>query len=73
MNFRPGDTVIRCTGGNKMVIVGCNSGQAVCVWVSDCYHEQSFKEEELLPISEYKKILTVEKRHELISKLLSQN
>jgi uncharacterized protein YodC (DUF2158 family) len=39
MNFKPGDLVIKNTGGNKMRILSCNGNQVECGWFTESYHE----------------------------------
>lgn len=73
MKFKPGDLVIKSTGGNKMKIISPNSdGGYDCGWVTEKYHEQSFSEDDLIPLSQYKSSLINEKRDDLINQILSQ-
>jgi uncharacterized protein YodC (DUF2158 family) len=70
MRFKPGDTVIKITGGNKMKIVECTNIGIRCAWVSESYNEETFHEEELVPISEYKCLLNNYKRNDIIEQIL---
>ena len=72
MKFRPGDLVIKNTGGNKMRIISCESSNVECVWFTESYHESSFKEEELIPFNQYKSVLITEKRDDLIDQILNE-
>lgn len=73
MKFRPGDLVIKNTGGNKMRILSYNSDGVECGWFTEKYHQKTFKEEDLVPISQYSTILLTEKRHDLINQILNEN
>mgnify|MGYP003478911177 FL=1 len=69
--FKPGDLVIKNTGGNKMRITSNLSNNMVeCVWFTDKYHEDIFKENDLIPFSEYNTILICEKRDDIINQIL---
>ena len=74
MKFKPGDLVIRNTGGNKMRIISYNNTNDVeCGWITESYHQQSFDEDDLIPLSQYKTVLLTEKRDDLINQLLNEN
>ncbi len=69
--FKPGDLVIKNTGGNKMRITSTLSNNMVeCVWFTDKYHESVFKENDLILFSEYSTILICEKRDDIITQIL---
>jgi uncharacterized protein YodC (DUF2158 family) len=71
MKFKPGDLVIKCTGGNKMRIVDCDlNGMVNCVWATESLHEGKFNEEELVSVDDYKSVIIGEKRNDLIGKIL---
>jgi uncharacterized protein YodC (DUF2158 family) len=72
MRFKPGDLVIKNTGGNKMRILECkDDGVVDCVWATENLHEGLFNEEDLLPISEYQSVIIGEKRDDMINKILN--
>ena len=72
MKFKPGDLVIKNTGGNKMRILECKDGGVVdCVWATENLHEGLFNEEDLVPISEYQSVIIGEKRDDIINKILN--
>ena len=50
MKFRPGDLVIKNTGGNKMRIISYDKSGVQCGWITEVYHEDFFNEEELDPL-----------------------
>jgi len=69
MRFKPGDIVIKSTGGNKMTVYSVNE-KCECIWVTDKVNQDTFEENELLPLDEYKKSLKIEERDDKIGKLL---
>ena len=48
MKFKPGDLVIKNTGGNKMRIISYTSEGVECAWFTEKYHEKTFLEEDLV-------------------------
>jgi uncharacterized protein YodC (DUF2158 family) len=70
MFFKPGDRVIKNTGGNKMTIVSCTDKTADCVWITENFNQSTFEVEELLPLNQYDKIRKIGKREDLINQLL---
>jgi len=72
MKFKPGDLVIKNTGGNKMTILSLDDNRIQCGWFTESYHESIFDEKELLPYSQYEKIRLTAKRDDLINQLLSK-
>ena len=70
MKFKPGDLVIKNTGGNKMRILSCEGSKVECGWFTESYHQSSFNEKDLVPYSQYHTILLTEKREDLINQLL---
>jgi uncharacterized protein YodC (DUF2158 family) len=74
MRFKPGDLVIKITGGNKMRIVDYTDDTTVdCVWATEEIHEGKFNEDDLVDLSEYKNsILVTEKRDVLINSILNE-
>ena len=69
--FKPGDCVIKTTGGNKMKIIGYTMSGIDCAWVSDTYNEKTFLEEELIPINEYNSIMITHKREDYINQIIN--
>jgi uncharacterized protein YodC (DUF2158 family) len=67
MRFKPGDRVIKHTGGNKMTVYTSLNEKHECIWVTDKMHQDTFSEDELLTIDEYK---TIEERDYKINTLL---
>jgi uncharacterized protein YodC (DUF2158 family) len=74
MRFKPGDLVIKITGGNKMRIVDYTDDTTVgCVWATEEIHEGKFNEDELVDLSEYKNsILVTEQRDVLIDSIINE-
>jgi|GEM_PF-6215670 len=71
MRFKPGDLVIKNTGGNKMRIMEYKEDGVVdCVWATDDLHEGLFNEEDLISMNDYKSAILGEKRDDLIDKIL---
>lgn len=72
MKYKPGDIVIKTTGGNKMTISDkVSDGVYRCLWfVESSCKESVFKEEEIVTISEWKKLLKTEEREDKINQLL---
>lgn len=72
MKFKPGELVIKNTGGNKMIIVDYIDNYTVnCVWATENIHSGSFDEKDLLYINEYQSVITSEKRDDLINKIIN--
>ncbi len=58
MKFKPGDLVIKNTGGNKMRILECKEdGFVDCVWATEIIQEGLFNEKDLVSINEYKSVI----------------
>lgn len=72
MKFKPGDIVIKTTGGNKMTIFDkISDGVYKCLWfVESSMNESVFNEEEIVTLSEYKRFLKTEEREDKINQLL---
>jgi uncharacterized protein YodC (DUF2158 family) len=72
MNFKPGDIVMKITGGNKMRIISLDESEKKvdCVWFTERYHESSFNASEIVSINEWKSISKTEGRIECLKKLL---
>jgi uncharacterized protein YodC (DUF2158 family) len=72
MKFKPGDVVIKTTGGNKMTISDkIADGIYKCLWfVESSLNESVFKEEEIVSIPEWKRLLKTEEREDKINQLL---
>ena len=71
MKFKPGDIVIKTTGGNKMMVCDCSSqGIYKCFWfVESGSNESIFNEDDIVTLDEYKRYLKVEERHDKITQL----
>ena len=69
MKYKSGDMVIKTTGGNKMSVFDkIGDGLYKCIWcVGNKVNESIFREDEIIPISEYK---LVEEREDKINRLL---
>lgn len=72
MKFKPGDLVIKNTGGNKMRIISCNDTKCDCGWITESYHEKTFDENDLIPFSQYNSIIITEKRNDFLNQLLNE-
>jgi uncharacterized protein YodC (DUF2158 family) len=72
VKYKPGDIVIKTTGGNKMrVFDRVSDGVYKCLWfVESSCNESVFKEEEIVTLTEYKRFLKTEEREDKIKQLL---
>lgn len=72
MKFKPGDIVIKATGGNKMTVFDkISDGVYKCLWfVESSVNESIFKEDEIVTISEWKRLIKTEEREDKINQLL---
>jgi uncharacterized protein YodC (DUF2158 family) len=72
MKFKPGDIVIKTTGGNKMTIFDkISDGVYKCLWfVESSYNESVFTEDQIVTLNEYKRFLKTEEREDKINRLL---
>lgn len=72
MKFKPGDIVIKTTGGNKMTVFDkISDGVYKCLWfVESSCNESVFKEDEIVTIPEWKRLLKTEEREDKINQLL---
>ena len=72
MKFKPGDIVIKTTGGNKMTVFDkISDGVYKCLWfVESSCNESIFKEEEIVTIPEWKRLIKTEEREDKINQLL---
>jgi uncharacterized protein YodC (DUF2158 family) len=70
MKFKPGDIVIKSTGGNKMTVFNSVNEKHECIWVTDKVNQDTFSDDELLTMDEYKKSLKSDERDDKINKLL---
>lgn len=72
MKFKVGDVVIKPSGGNKMTILNyINNFKVTCLWYGESFNTKEFIEEELILFSDYPRYLLVEKRDDIISKILN--
>lgn len=72
MKFKPGDIVIKTTGGNKMTIFDkISDGVYKCLWfVESSVNESIFNEDEIVTLPEWKRLLKTEEREDKINQLL---
>jgi uncharacterized protein YodC (DUF2158 family) len=72
MKFKPGDIVIKTTGGNKMTISDkISDGVYKCLWfVDSSCNESIFTEDQIVSIPEWKNLLKTEERDDKINRLL---
>lgn len=71
MKFKTGDVVIKKTGGNKMVVREQTDDKVKCVWfVGSDFCNGEFNEEDLVILEQYHRILIMERRSDLIGKLI---
>ena len=74
MKYKSGDIVIKTSGGNKMTIFDKVNDSYKCLWfVESSLNESVFKEDELVTLNEYKKILKTEERDDKINQLLKDS
>jgi uncharacterized protein YodC (DUF2158 family) len=72
MKYKPGDVVIKTTGGNKMTVFDKVNDSYKCLWyVESSMNESEFKEEEIVTLNEYKRFLKTEEREDKINQLLN--
>lgn len=69
MRFKPGDIVIKSTGGNKMTVFNSVNEKHECIWVTDKVNQDTFSDDELLTMEEYKKSLKSDERDDKINQL----
>lgn len=71
MKFKGGEIVIKTTGGNKMTVFDVNSGGYKCVWFDDSsLHEEFFKEDDIVSLKDYKRLLKTEEREDKLNQIL---
>lgn len=71
MKFKPGDLVIKTTGGNKMRILSCWDKRVECVWWTESCHHCVFDEIDLIPYNQYEYLIKSEKRNDIINQILN--
>jgi len=72
MKFKSGDIVIKTTGGNKMTIFDRLEEGYKCLWfVENSLNERVFKEDEIVTLNDYKRILKTEEREDKINQILN--
>jgi len=72
MRYKTGEIVIKITGGNKMTIFDKIGDVYKCLWfVESQMKESDFKEEEIVTIQEYKRLLKTEEREDKINQILN--
>ncbi len=67
MRFKPGDIVIKHTGGNRMTIFNSVNEKHECIWVTDKVNQDTFSDNDLLTMDEYKRL---EEREDKINNIL---
>jgi uncharacterized protein YodC (DUF2158 family) len=73
MKFKPGDVVIKTTGGNKMIVYSPINDSYECIWASDKMYKDIFSENEIVSLEEYKdKYIKTEAREDKINQILNQ-
>jgi uncharacterized protein YodC (DUF2158 family) len=75
MKYISGDIVIKKTGGNKMTVVQEYKNNSEyhykCYWfVESKLHEEVFKEDEIVYLTEYKSLIKIEEREDKINQIL---
>ncbi len=72
MKFKTGEIVIKTTGGNKMTIFDKIGNVYRCIWfVESEMSEYEFNEEEIVSLSEYKRLIKTEERDDKINQILN--
>lgn len=74
MKYKPGDVVIKTTGGNKMTVVqeykNENEYYYKCYWfVGSELNEEVFSEDSIVTLEEYKRYLKIEERDDKLNQL----
>lgn len=70
--LKPGDIVIKTTGGNKMTIHSIENNLFKCFWfVESKLNEAYFKNEDIVTLEDYKRFLKIEERDDKLRKLFS--
>lgn len=75
MKYKPGDVVIKKTGGNKMTVVqeykNGHHYHYKCYWFIGSYlKEEIFSEEDIVTLEVYKRFLKIEEREDKINQIL---
>lgn len=71
MRYKTGEIVIKTTGGNKMTIFDKIGDIYKCLWFVDSgMNESDFREDEIVTIQEYKRLLKTEERADKINQIL---
>ena len=71
MRYKTGEIVIKTTGGNKMTIFDRIDDIYKCLWCVDSnMNESDFREDEIVTIQEYKRLLKTEEREDKINQIL---
>jgi len=53
MRFKPGDKVIKITGGNKMIVTEVSEGRVTCMWATEEVHIIDIPESDLMTVDNY--------------------
>jgi uncharacterized protein YodC (DUF2158 family) len=72
VKYNVGDVVIKTTGGNKMTVYEVlPENMYKCLWfVESSQFENVFKEEEIVTLQEWKRLLKTEEREDKINRIL---
>ena len=72
MRYKTGEIVIKTTGGNKMTIFDRIGDVYKCLWfVGSDMNQSDFREDEIITIQEYKRLLKTEEREDKINQILN--
>jgi uncharacterized protein YodC (DUF2158 family) len=70
--LKPGDIVIKTTGGNKMTINSIENNLFKCFWfVESKLNEGYFTAEDIVTLEDYKRFLKIEERDDKLRKLFN--
>jgi uncharacterized protein YodC (DUF2158 family) len=69
MKFKPGDKVIKITGGNKMIVTEVSEGRVTCMWATEDVHIIDLPEDDLTTLDAYELTFT---RDQKINELLGR-
>ncbi len=69
--YKPGDMVIKSSGGNKMRVTEVQNGMVTCIWATDVIQTGVFLESDLMPVEVFEKMVTQQhERQDKINQLL---
>lgn len=75
MRYKPGDVVIKKTGGNRMTVIQEYKNDRYyyykCYWfIEKDLKEEIFSEEDIVTLEGYKRFLKIEEREDKINQIL---